>query len=266
MRIGTVNVNGLRASWRKGMVPWLEARNCDIVTLQEVRAPDEIVHEILADTGYHVAHTESAQKGRSGVAILSRTEPKDVRPHCGDDYFDDSGRWIEVDIPLGDGSLLTVASAYVHSGEVGSPQQADKYRFLGRMHERMATISKDADHGLITGDFNIAHTARDIRNAKGNVGKAGCLDDERAHLDRFASELGWVDVHRVLSGDVDGPYTWWSMRGQAFDTDTGWRIDYQWATPEFAATATDAWVDRAASWGERWSDHAPLVIDYASIT
>jgi exodeoxyribonuclease-3 len=264
LRVATVNVNGLRASWRKGMIPWLAARDCDIVTLQEVRAPDEIVHDLLADTGYHVAHTESAQKGRNGVAVLTRTEPKDIRPHCGDTYFDDSGRWIEVDVPLDDGSILTVVSVYMHSGEVGTPQQDDKFRLLGRMVERMTSIAKDADHGIVTGDFNIAHTERDIRNVKGNIGKAGFLAEERAILDRIADELGWVDVHRQLAGDVDGPYTWWSMRGQAFDNDTGWRIDYQLATPALAATATVARVDRAPTWGERWSDHAPLVIDYGS--
>lgn len=266
MRIGTVNVNGLRAAWRKGMAEWLATRDCDIVTLQEVRAPDDVVNELLADTGYHVAHTESAQKGRSGVAIMTRAEPKDVRPHCGDAYFADSGRWIEVDVPLADGSLLTVVSAYLHSGEVGTAQQDDKFRLLACMVERMSTIAGASDHGIVTGDFNIAHTERDLRNVKGNIGKAGFLAEERAILDRIADELGWVDVHRMLAGDVDGPYTWWSMRGRAFDNDTGWRIDYQLATPTIAKRATDALVDRAATWDTRWSDHAPLVVDYASIT
>jgi exodeoxyribonuclease-3 len=263
MRIATINVNGVRAAWRKGMDDWLAGADADVVTLQEVRAPDAIVRDLLADSGYYVAHAESALKGRSGVAILTKAEPKEVRPHCADAYFDDSGRWLEVDVPLGDGSLLTVVSAYIHSGAVGTPQHHDKLRLLGRMLERMAAIRVDTDHGIITGDLNIGHTERDIRNWKGNVGKAGFLPEERAFLDRAAAEVGWVDVYRALSSDVDGPYTWWSMRGQAFDNDTGWRIDYQLATPELAATATSARVDRAASWGERWSDHAPLVIDYS---
>lgn len=263
MRLATVNVNGIRAAWRKGMDAWLADADCDVVTLQEVRAPDGIVHDLLADTGYHVAHTESVQKGRSGVAVLTRTEPKDVRPHCGDPYFDDSGRWIEVDVPLADGSLLTVVSTYIHAGGVGTPAQDDKYRLLERMVQRMAALNDESDHAVVTGDLNIGHTQRDIRNWKGNVGKAGFLPEEQHYLDRAGHEAGWVDVHRTLSGDVDGPYTWWSMRGQAFDNDTGWRIDYQWATPALAATATNARVDRAGSWAERWSDHAPLVIEYA---
>ena len=262
LRLATINVNGVRAAYRKGMESWLADRDCDVVTLQEVRAPDEVARQVLEDSGYHVAHTESAAKGRAGVAVLSRTEPKEVRPSCGDPYFDDTGRWVEADIALPDGSLLTVASVYVHSGGVGTPKQDDKMRFLDQMVARMRDIRASGAHGIITGDLNVGHTENDIKNWKGNVGKAGFLPAERAYLDRASDEAGWVDVHRALSGDVPGPYTWWSMRGKAFDTDTGWRIDYQLATPELAATATSASVDRAPSWAERWSDHAPLVIDY----
>lgn len=262
LRIATVNVNGIRAAYRKGMGDWLAASDLDIVTLQEVRAPDEIVHELLSDSGYHVAHTEAAAKGRAGVAVLSRVEPTAVRIGNGEEYFDDSGRWIETDIPLSDGSTLTVASVYVHSGEVGTPRQVDKYRFLDRMILRLNELSASKNHGLVTGDLNVGHTERDIKNWKGNVKKAGFLPEERAYFDRFFGELGWIDVHRTLAGDVDGPYTWWSMRGQAFDNDTGWRIDYHVATPDFAAFAQTAHVDRAPSYDTRWSDHAPLIVEY----
>lgn len=268
LRIATVNVNGIRAAHNKtrgqtlGFGDWLADRDADIVTLQEVRAPDAIVHELTADAGYYVVHAEAAAKGRAGVAVLSRVEPKDFRVGNGDDYFHDSGRWIEADIPLSDGSILTAVSAYVHSGEAGTPRQDDKYRFLEQMAVRLAEIRATGNHGVVTGDLNVGHTERDIRNWKGNVKKAGFLPEERAYFDRYFGELGWVDVHRTLAGDVDGPYTWWSMRGQAYDTDTGWRIDYQIATPELAATAREAVVDRAPSWAERWSDHAPLVVDY----
>lgn len=268
LRIATVNVNGIRAAHNKtrgqssGLSEWIAARGADVITLQEVRAPDDVVREILQVSGYHVVHAEAAAKGRAGVAVLSRHEPTAHRVGNGDDHFDDSGRWIESDIPLSDGSTLTAVSAYVHSGEAGTPRQDEKYRFLDQMTLRLAEIRASGNHGVLTGDLNVGHTERDIRNWKGNVKKAGFLPDERAYFDRFFGELGWVDVHRTLAGDVDGPYTWWSMRGQAFDTDTGWRIDYQIATPELAGTARVATVDRAESWAERWSDHAPLVIDY----
>ena len=268
LRIATVNVNGIRAAHHKtrgqssGLSEWLAERQADVVTLQEVRAPDEIVRQILEGSGYHVVHTEAAAKGRAGVAVLSRTEPVAHRIGNGDEYFDDSGRWIESDLTMADGSTLTVVSAYVHSGEAGTPRQDDKYRFLEQMATRLAEIRATGHHGVVTGDLNVGHTPRDIKNWKANQKKAGFLPEERAYFDRFFGELGWVDVHRAVAGDVDGPYTWWSMRGQAFDTDTGWRIDYQIATPELAATASTATVDRAESWAERWSDHAPLVVDY----
>jgi len=268
LRIATVNVNGIRASYNKlrgqstGIAEWFTARDADIVTLQEVRAPDDILRDLLADTGYHVVHTAAAAKGRAGVAVLSKVQPSAQRVGNGDDLFDDAGRWVESDIVLADGSTLTVVSAYVHSGEVGTPKQDEKMRFLDAMTARMSQIGAAGGHGLVTGDLNVGHTERDIKNWKGNRKKAGFLPEERAYFDRWFDELGWVDVHRTLSGDVDGPYTWWSMRGQAFDTDTGWRIDYQLATPLLAAAARIVEVDRASSWAERWSDHAPLVVDY----
>ena len=157
---------------------------------------------------------------------------------------------------------LTVVSAYVHSGEVDTPKQEDKYRFLDEMVRRLSELAAGEGHALVTGDLNVGHTELDIKNWKGNVKKAGFLPEERAYFDRFFGELGFTDVHRALAGPVPGPYTWWSMRGKAFDNDAGWRIDYHMATAGLAERATTAVVDRAPSWGTRFSDHAPLVVDY----
>lgn len=260
-RLATVNVNGVRAAVRKGMVEWFEQAACDVVTLQEVRAPDAIAREVLSPLSGHVAHAESVDKGRAGVAVVSSPTLTAVRADVGDPTFADAGRWIEVDVETTSDRPLTIVSAYVHSGEAGTPKQDLKYQFIEAAWTRLASLHEAGHHVVLTGDLNIAHTARDIRNAQGNRTKAGFLPEERALLDRLV-ELGFVDVHRRLAGDVDGPYTWWSMRGQAFDNDTGWRIDYQFASPDLAATARAARVDRAPTWGERWSDHAPLVIDY----
>ncbi len=263
IRIATVNVNGIRAAWRKGMPTWLENSNPDFITLQEVRAADDIAVKLLEESGYTTTSHDAEAKGRAGVAVMARTQPVEVRTGIGaDGYFDRAGRWVETDYRLGDGSLLTLVSAYVHSGEAGTPKQEDKYRFLDLMTVRMPELAAHADHALVTGDLNVCHTERDLKNWKANRKKAGFLPEERAYFDGFFSDLGWVDVHRKLSGDVDGPYTWWSMRGQAFDNDTGWRIDYHMATPGLAETAVRATVDKAPSWDTRWSDHAPLVIDY----
>ena len=266
LRIASVNVNGIRAAYKRGMGTWLAERDVDILCLQEVRAPDAILKDLLGDT-WHVQHAECMEaKGRAGVAIASRTAPVAVREHIGDEYFALSGRWVEADFKVSvDGAekILTVVSAYVHSGEVDTPKQVDKYRFLDTMSVRLPALAQTSDFVLVVGDLNVGHTPLDIKNWKGNVKRAGFLPEERAYFDRFFSdEIGYTDVHRRLARDVNGPYTWWSWRGQAFDNDSGWRIDYHMATPELAVRAANAVVDRAATYDARFSDHAPVVIDY----
>lgn len=266
LRIATVNVNGLRAAYKKGMAEWLEPRDVDILCMQEVRAPDDVVRQLVGE-GWFILHAEAEAKGRAGVAIASRQEPTATRVGIGDDYFATAGRWVEADYSVkdtaGQDTTLTVVSAYVHSGEADTPKQVDKYRFLDAMITRLPELAKHSDHALVVGDLNVGHTELDIRNWKGNTKRAGFLPEERAYFDRFfGEEIGWRDVHRGLAGNVDGPYTWWSQRGKAFDTDTGWRIDYHLATSALASAAVSAVVDRAASWDTRFSDHAPLVVDY----
>ncbi|HAG63649.1 MAG TPA: exodeoxyribonuclease III [Kocuria sp.] len=270
VRIATVNVNGIRAAYRRGMAEWLAPRGVDLLCLQEVRAPDKITRELLDEDVWDVRHAEAAAKGRAGVAIATRRDafdgallPTASRVGIGEEYFDDSGRWIENDVTLPNGETLTLVSAYVHSGEVDTPKQADKYRFMDAMLTRLPQLAQGSDHALVMGDLNVGHTERDIKNWKGNVKNAGFLPEERAYFDRFFGDVGYVDVARSLAGDVPGPYTWWSYRGKAFDTDAGWRIDYHMATPGLAARARSATVDRAASYDVRFSDHAPLVVDYA---
>ena len=158
LRIASVNVNGLRAAYKKGMAEWLEPREVDILCLQEVRAPDAIVHELIGE-GWYILH--------AGVAIASRTEPLQTRVGIGEDYFATAGRWVEADYIVrnaaGEASQLTVASAYVHSGEAGTPKQDDKFRFLDVMVDRLPELAKHSDHALVVGDLNVGHTVRDIR-------------------------------------------------------------------------------------------------------
>lgn len=271
LSIATANVNGLRAAARKGMGDWLAATPAEVITLQEVRAPEELIAGLLGE-GWSVATEVSAYKGRAGVAIAARTEREDIdldavrRGLPGLDHDAHTGRWLEADLadPFGDGRELTVISCYMHSGNVEKPQSmADKYEFLDAMLERLADLRADGRHVALTGDLNIAHRELDIKNWKGNLKSAGFLPEERAYLDRLVVEGDWVDVHRAHAGEVAGPYTWWSQRGKAFDNDSGWRIDYQITTPDLAARASSAQVDRAPSYDTRWSDHAPLVISYS---
>jgi len=266
--IATVNVNGLRAASANGMASWFAERQPDIVTMQEVRAPDALVPDLVAGLGapdWHVVHAECRAKGRAGVAVASRLPIVSSRPSVTakpSAQFDDSGRWVEADIATADGRGLTVVSCYVHTGDAESPERmSEKLAFFDAMTRRLERLRSDGRHVLLTGDLNVAHREVDIKNWKGNLKRAGFLPDERAWFDRMTA-LGWVDVGRVLGGDGPGPYTWWSWRGQAFDTDAGWWIDYHIATPELAACATEAIVDRAPSYAARWSDHAPVVVSY----
>lgn len=279
IRIATVNVNGIRAAVRKGMLDWLEHADVDVVALQEVRATEAELHTALP--GWEVVNDESLAKGRAGVAIATRTPPVDVRrvlepASAGTEALDWAGRWIEADLDI-DGERVVVVSAYVHTGEADTPRQDAKWAFLDAMEARMPQLEAVAPLSLIMGDLNVGHRELDIRNWKGNVKKSGFLPRERAYFDRFMADagadvtgvdgsvgrgLGWVDVGRRWAGEVDGPYTWWSMRGRAFDNDTGWRIDYHLATRPLAERVTDYRVVRAPSWDTRWSDHAPVIADY----
>ena len=273
LTIASVNVNGLRAACTNGMAGWAAQRPCDIVTMQEVRAPDDLVpglvQQALGD-GWHVAHAECAAKGRAGVAVASRLPIVGSRAGLGGSAdgrdnggFDCSGRWLEADVALPAGGLLTVVSCYVHTGDAeDAARMAEKLAFLDAATDRLQALRADGRHVLLTGDLNVGHRELDIKNWKGNLGKAGFHPDERARFDRWFLELGWVDIGRSLAGEVPGPYSWWSWRGKAFDVDSGWRIDYQIASPELAALATSHVVDRAPTYAERWSDHAPVVVHY----
>jgi exodeoxyribonuclease-3 len=276
LRIASVNVNGVRAAFTKGMREWLDARDVDILALQEVRATTEILEDLLGPE-WDILHDAATAKGRAGVALCSRNKASIHRVALGADDFDSAGRWLEADYEVGD-RVVTVVSTYVHSGEVDTPKQVEKYKFLDAMTGRLPELLDHNPLSLVVGDLNVGHRELDIKNWKGNRKNAGFLLGERAYFDAFfgprgepveavdgstRTGLGFVDVGRQWAGEVAGPYTWWSQRGQAFDTDTGWRLDYHVASAELAATVVDYTIDKADAWDKRWSDHAPVVVDYA---
>lgn len=255
--ISTVNVNGVRAAAGKGLLAWLAETEADIVCLQETRADDAQTARALAPAlaeGWQLAHAQPSMKGRAGVGLLSRRPADEVRigmyPQS---EFLDVGRYIEADF---DG--LTVASVYVPTGELETPKQDEKWRFLD---ELAAQMGRHTGSFVIAGDWNIAPTEHDLKNWKANRKKSGFLPEERAWVDAQLA-AGYTDVVRALHPDSDGPYSWWSYRGRAFDNDAGWRIDYQLATPEPAGRAKQAVVDRAPTYAQRWSDHAPVTVQY----
>lgn len=250
MRVVSANVNGIRAARRRGGVDWLAGAGADVLCLQEVRADADALRVALGDefADWDVVDVASGVRpGHSGVAVVSR-EPLEEVPGP----ISDEGRWVSART-----GGLTVASVYVHTGEADSPQQQDKEAFLAQVGQWMHGRTRS----LLCGDINVAHTEMDIKNWKGNIGKAGFLESERAILSSWFAD--WVDLGRRFGGPGPGPYTWWSWRGKAFDNDAGWRIDYAVASPDLAQRVRSVTVVKAASYGQRWSDHAPLVVDIA---
>ncbi|MER6913210.1 exodeoxyribonuclease III [Streptomyces sp. NPDC000594] len=262
--VTSVNVNGLRAAAKKGFVEWLAGTDADVVCLQEVRAePAQLPEAVRAPEGWFTAHAPAEAKGRAGVTLLTRREPDAVRTGFGVPEFAASGRYIEADLPG-----VTVASLYLPSGEVGTERQDEKYRFmdaflpyLQELRERSAAAGREV---VVCGDWNIAHHEADLKNWRGNRKNSGFLPEERAWLTRVYEETGYVDVLRALHPEQEGPYSWWSYRGRAFDNDTGWRIDLQVATEGLAGRAVKGFVERAATHEERWSDHAPVTVVYGA--
>jgi exodeoxyribonuclease-3 len=280
--ITTSNLNGIRAAKRKGILDWSATHTPDIWCMQEVRAPQEEIDPIFDDMSAQYAQAGKVKyqgalarmnevcriKGRAGVGMLCDLPVTDMRYGLDGLSEDvDSGRWIEMDVTTQQGYTITVACVYMHAGKADDPtKMSQKYRFLDTMLGRLGQLRDEAAQGgrqaVLCGDFNIAHTPKDIKNAKANEKSSGFLPEERAYVDKWLDDYEFVDVMRDLAGDIQGPYTWWSQRGRAFDNDTGWRIDYQFATPELAQCAQGFVIDRAPSYDTRWSDHAPLSITY----
>ncbi|MGD7789923.1 exodeoxyribonuclease III [Propionibacteriaceae bacterium Y1700] len=270
MRIASLNVNGIRAAVRRGLLDWLDDRQPDIVGLQEMRSPADQVPEL---PGYHVSHHLGEIPGRNGVAVLSRTAPTAIRLGTGSREFDREGRYVEVDLELGaDRPGLTVGSLYLPKGgtpyddEVSLLKYERKLRFCRHFRSYLTRARRDAQRAgrefLVMGDWNIAPTELDLRNWRTNKKSEGFLPEERDWMASIQSPRTLVDVVRMLHPDTDGPYSWWSWRGQSFTNDAGWRIDHQLATPALAATAIAGGTDREPSYEARKSDHSPVVVDY----
>ncbi len=257
MRIITLNVNGIRAASRKGFFEWLQQQKADIVCLQETKASLEITnHKQFHPKGYHCFYHDAEKKGYSGVAIYSKKQPDRVINVLGWDHADREGRYIQAD--WGD---LTVVSLYMPSGSSGEARQAIKFDFMKRYLRILKEMRQKNHSTIICGDWNIVHKEIDIKNFKSNQKNSGCLPEERAWLDSLFTGEGFVDAFRVVNQQAE-EYTWWSNRGQAWAKNVGWRIDYQIVTPELKKHVKKALIYKE----QRFSDHAPLIIDYADFT
>ncbi|WP_432559858.1 exodeoxyribonuclease III [Granulicoccus sp. GXG6511] len=267
MRVATFNVNGIRAAHRRGFRGWLDRSDLDVVALQEMRCPPEEVPAEAVD-GYHLAYDPGGIAGRNGVALLTRHAPLAVRPGFGNREFDGEGRYVEVDLPG-----VTIGSLYLPKGGTPFEDAASeakyrrKLRFLASFQHHLTRSRRQAlaagREFLVMGDFNIAHTERDLKNWKTNRRSEGFLPEEREWFTGILGTRRLVDVVRRLHPETPGPYSWWSWRGRSWDTDAGWRIDYHLASPGLAARAMAGGTDRDESYAARMSDHAPVVVEYA---
>lgn len=253
VRITSANLNGIRAAARKGFFDWFANEAPDILCVQETKAQSrQLTDPVYFPEGWEAYFCDAEKKGYSGVALYTRVTPDEIIRGTGFPEIDQEGRWIEARY-----GALSVVSFYMPSGTSGDERQGFKEAFLEGFLEHLRTLAASGRSYIICGDWNIAHTTRDVRNWRSNRKNSGFLPHERAWLDRLFGEIGFVDGFREVD-DRDGEYTWWSYRGQAWQNNTGWRIDYQVVTADVAPLIRDANVYR----GERFSDHAPLTLSY----
>jgi exodeoxyribonuclease-3 len=244
-------LNGIRSAARKGFFQWVKNQNADVICVQEIKAQENHIldSEFLIEN-YHAYFHYAEKKGYSGVGIYSRHLPKQVVTGLGWESADTEGRYVAIDL-----GKIWVASIYMPSGTSGEHRQVIKFDFLKRYSEHLKTIDNHAY--IICGDLNIAHKPIDLKNWKANQKNTGFLPEERAWVDHLLGELGYIDAFREVIKDPDH-YTWWSNRGQARAKNVGWRIDYQILSASLKNTAQAASIYTQ----ERFSDHAPLIIDY----
>ena len=255
LRIITLNLNGIRSAVSKGLLQWLARQKADVVCLQEVKAQRPDLAPATLDPRPYWGHFSCAEKkGYSGVGLYCRKQPDKIIAGFGSREFDAEGRYLRADY-----GKLSVISVYQPSGSSSDERQQAKFRFMREFMPHLAKLKASGREILICGDWNIAHREIDLKNWRSNQRNSGFLPEERAWLSQVFDEQGWVDVYRRLYPDTTGEaYTWWSNRGQAWAKNVGWRIDYQISTPHIAATAVKASIYKT----RRFSDHAPLSIDY----
>lgn len=254
LKIITMNLNGIRSAARKGFFTWLARQNADVICVQELKAQEsDLTDAVFFPQGYHAYFHYAEKKGYSGVGIYSRFKPAQVITGLGWECADSEGRYVAIRH-----HNLWIASLYMPSGTSGDERQQVKFEFLDKFTHYLNSLDKSASETIICGDLNIAHKPIDLKNWRANQKNSGFLPEERAWMDRLFTELGFVDAFREINQEAD-QYTWWSQRGRAREKNVGWRIDYQVVTAGLKPTVKSALIYT----GEHFSDHAPLVMEYA---
>jgi exodeoxyribonuclease-3 len=256
LRVITINLNGIRSAARKGFFEWVQTQNADVICVQELKAQaSDLQSPSFSLDGYEAYYHHAQKKGYSGVGIYSRYPVSQVVTKLGWETADEEGRYVAV--LLGN---VWVASLYLPSGTAGEHRQTVKYDFLEKLTLFLQEIKKDKQAYIICGDWNIAHKNIDLKNWRANQKHSGFLPEERAWMDKLFDELEFTDAFREVNQEAE-QYTWWSNRGQAWMKNVGWRIDYQVITSGLKPTVKSAMIYKS----QRFSDHAPLIIDYDKI-
>lgn len=259
LRVITANLNGIRSAAKKGFFDWLATKDADILCLQETKAQEhQLIESTFRPEGYQCTFFDAQKKGYSGVAIYSRVSksngliPKKITTGLGWPIADNEGRYIQYDF-----AHFSVASLYLPSGTSGDHRQKEKYDFMDKYLIKLEEILASKKSFIICGDWNIAHKNIDLKNWRSNQNKTGFLPEERAWLDKLFDKVGFVDAFRVVNQQPD-QYTWWSNYANSWDNNVGWRIDYHIVTPDLKDKILAAEIYR----GQKFSDHAPLIMDY----
>jgi exodeoxyribonuclease-3 len=257
-KLTSLNLNGIRSATTKGVENWLARHRPDCICVQEIKAQADDVSGRFEELAGLKGHFQFAEKkGYSGVGIYSRHEPSEVIQGFDCAEFDAEGRYVELrfDSPA---RKLSIISAYFPSGSSGPERQAAKFRFLEGFYPHLAGL-RGAREFILCGDVNIAHQQIDLKNWRSNQKNSGFLPEERHWMTQLLEDGRMVDVYRRLQPNAtDAAYTWWSNRGQAYAKNVGWRLDYHLATPAIAELARSEAIYKA----EKFSDHAPLTIEY----
>lgn len=253
MKIITLNANGIRSAHRKNFFSWMLKQKADVVCIQETRAQvDQLHDEILAPEGYYAYFNDAEKKGYSGVAIYTRKKPDKTICNLGWSVADSEGRYLQADF-----GKLSIVSLYLPSGSSTEERQAIKFDFMDAFMPVVKSMRRKHKEFILCGDWNIAHKEIDLKNWRSNQKNSGFLPEERAWMDEVFGSAGMVDAFRLINQEPD-QYTWWSNRGQSWVKNVGWRIDYQVVTPGLKDKVKKVDIYKA----QRFSDHAPLIIEY----
>lgn len=229
------------------------AQDADVICMQEIKAQEaDLEAKTFHLDGYYRYFHCADKKGYSGVGIYCKKKPDKVVVGLGWPEADLEGRYVEADF-----GNLCVASLYLPSGTSSEIRQTVKYDFLDRFAVHLKQLREKSCEYIICGDWNIAHRQIDLKNWRGNQKNSGFLPAERAWMDELFGSLGFVDAFREINQEAD-QYTWWSNRGQAWAKNVGWRIDYQVITPGLRDKVKAVTIYK----DQRFSDHAPVVMDY----